>query len=731
MSGPQLVNLGALLISKGKGDPWDRTTELQNARANAVALVSQFATASPTDPKVFYFPEGRYYVGLPQGNPVEVVPPPPPPPLHEQPTPPPGFTASFGSTWFRYTSGEQMADLIIPPGATLCFGPGATLVPMAFTADEVRRYRTEAWIALRRAFLPEPERFRVRVEVQGAIDAPMSKIFDPYMDEDNVPSIMPQRSAGLVYFQRETVREVFPEWWGAIPMRGEDNPLTEGEVRRTTAALQASFDAAFNHRVTMPQRHYVDVPPTRPSLPVVLSNDYLIDRPLRVGLTLQQARARGSAVEAFPPNSAGFVMRGECGPTTRRGGGALLKASQWFQSELVPPGQGADARPPNLDEFGDSRSLLIVRARSACSLENVVFDAAEIAERCITVMTFRSAHHHALEGCELRNARYALLYVGGEFPPPDRVAGTMRYGQVIRTSLDPLAGQEELTSRYFSGGQDLADFRISRCRFLTGEGPGLLLPMVPFRKGAKRPGSARWKHGVVYRSEQGLASEFHGCVFEGRGSPMVLAVGGRLSFQNCSFRTDMLPGAAPVSQSVVPDQASYRWWNGTDIHIAGPFPEWLSSDLSGDPQFVFASTFTARNVESRSRQFLTTYPAHPDFMPHRRPVFASVTLIQVRHASDFPADDPSNHRPAIYWAGPRWDNCPLVLQSCLFSPLPSFGGSTPQNIFRGAVFIAPQGDPTLGDPRPVLLSGTRRVGGGALLGSTGSAIPAVMTIPSP
>jgi len=426
-------------------------------------------------------------------------------------------------------------------------------------------------------------------------------------------------------------------------------------------------------------------------------------------MTLAQAREQGTHTESYPPNQAGFVMRGECGPASSRGA-AMIKASRMFQPEEAPE---------RLPLFGDSSSLITLRLTTGLSIEDVVFDAAGVAMRCATVMTFSSAHHHSFEGCEFRDAEHTLLHLGGEFPATllsveDRVR-LMAPSDTIDASL-----------RYFSGGQDLGDLRVSRCHFKTGPGAGIRLLRAPFRKGDTLPG--RWKHAVVYRTEPGLGTEFHGCAFEGTASPMILGLGGRISFQSCSFRTDNLAEAAEVSRDIVGDQALLRSWNGTDIHLGAPFVEMLPPPqpvvATSQPtlQPVVATMLTARNVESRSRQFLTTYPSEAASEPYNAFAFASVTLIQVRHQSDF--DD---ERPAIYWAGPRNYGCPLVLQSCLFGPRPR--GTTAEHRFKGGVFVAPSRDAAPSFAlRPVLLIGTRRVGGGALLGSTLPTVPAVMLI---
>lgn len=468
---------------------WGTTQEFVAGEMNANYLRAVFNSFSRERPVRVYLPSGRYYIGLPATPEV---------------------------------SSEQEADLLVPDHVTLVFGPKATLVPLVYTKEliESRRLRDEDWLDARTR-LPESELWRVRIEVQGLLEADLDKIFDPFCEDDRnregLPSTdMPVRRGGTVFFTRDNLRAVYPEWWGAIPKRGDDGVLSDAEVRRTTVAIQSCIDAVLHHRLTLPRGGGQTL---RPSTEVVFANDYVIDRPIRLGMTLARARTETGLPftgDEYPFHQIGLSIRGLCGPATRRNGAALLLAAHNFEREEVFP----EVTP----RYGDSYSLMIVRTFGPVSIDNVIFDAAGVAERCLTVMTFTSTHHHVLEGCTFKNALYAQLYVGGEMP-------------------DEMGPIVPVRSRYFSGGQDLGDMRVSRCHFDTGAGPGKRLLRPPYRK--DMPVAGQWLHGVVYRAEPALGTEFFGCVFTGPATPMFLAIGGRLSFQRCFFKTNLLVAGNP------------------------------------------------------------------------------------------------------------------------------------------------------------------------------------------
>ena len=139
--------MGTPLESKLPRATWTPRDELLSGIRNAERLTPHLITAGapPRAPVVLYLPEGRYYLAFPAG--------------------------------LRGMPSEQMADFLIPANVTLRFGPGATLVPMALTETELsQNYPMGRDDFLRRRLsLPMSERLRVRIEVQGFIDAPITK----------------------------------------------------------------------------------------------------------------------------------------------------------------------------------------------------------------------------------------------------------------------------------------------------------------------------------------------------------------------------------------------------------------------------------------------------------------------------------------------------------------------------------------------------------------------------
>jgi hypothetical protein len=600
--------------------------------------------------------------------------------------------------------GEADVDILIPDNITLMMAPGAVLVPVGYSPEQVR-----ADSSLRREVLnwPESEKRKVRIEFQGTLAAPIMKIFEALMPSNSTVE------AGRIIFVRDRLRTVYPEWWGAVPLVDEQPP-SDDATRRTTAALQYAFDAAFNHRGT------------RTSIPVTLINDYAIDRPLRVGMTLSEVfgppiplpppapQPRPEQLPEFLGNSAGLVIHGECGPSTRSFGAAMIKAGPRFRVEDSPRvlADGSRIREPS--------SLMVIRVGVGVTVENVVFDANEFADRCVTLHSvargpsdYGQAHQQGFEGCEFRNARVELVHVGGELP------------QAVVDPIDSRARVNVVNRVYFSDGQDFSSLQFTRCRFNTGTREAAVAALMQDNQAFSNPlftkqpaGRLRWRIGLVLRTTPGLGMQIQGCTFVGPASPMILGLGGRLTIQDCAFRTDIIPPVggrdlvlSPTNiGTILPgDDARRRLWNGTDIYIAAPFTEVLPPDpVTGMPrrQTGQPTTFTARRIESRSRQFLSTYASDSvgALFPGTPLGASTVLLIQVRHRDSF-GDDP--FRPAIYWGGIRQNNNVLTLVSCLFGR-----GTGPQ----GAVFMPNASG------GPVVNVSSRRVGNTELLHTSESLI---------
>ncbi len=327
------------------------------------------------------------------------------------------------------------------------------------------------------------------------------------------------------------------------------------------------------------------------SIPVVLANDYAIDRPLRVGASA--AQAHGEAVDELTPNLLnGFILRGGCGPATRRLGAALIKAARGFSPAA------------SLGTVPEVSSMFVARTQVVVTVENVVFDANELANRCVTLVAAGGEvqHHTGFSGCDFRNARLELVWIGCETKTP-----TVESGGAV---LDLTAPGD---AAYFKQGKDLSSTRFTRCRFDTGtqgsiqetlrQLEGDLPPK--FTKGVGNAGI--WRIGVVFRAKESLGTEFHACTFTGPASPMILAIGGRLSLQNCAFRTELVnPPSMSRSSVVVPSMMTTldvgtdptvdfqrREWNGTDLFLAAGFSERYASGAT-------TSSRTSRKGDSTS-----------------------------------------------------------------------------------------------------------------------------------
>ncbi len=617
----------------------------------------------PPAPLVLYFPSGRYLIGRPSipmnlGGPL----------VHDP-------------------------DIYFPADITLKFAAGAQLVPMGYADVDGRPVSgSESWGGVRAIEgLQKSEALKVRIVVGGCIEAGIYPIFDALVHKDLETDTI--QEAGRILLRGNATRAVYPEWWNAVPLVNEEIP-SPPRVRRTTVALQMALDAAFNRRLPSIRGPGGSLP----SVPVMLLNDYAIDRPLRIGATMAQSRGRDRSDEDAPANvNVGMILRGECGPATRHFGAALIKASEHF----IP------SRAPS-DRYEEVSTMLALRTKTGVTVQNVVFDANEQAERCVTLSLSggrMASHHGGFEGCEFRNARRTLVHIGGEIV----------LGHAPRTGVDT-GGQmfADVSSLADTADQDFSGLRFVRCRFETGTPASVdataaqvraeLLPRdkLPITEPASNPVvPGYWRLGVLFHANESLPVAFHGCVFLGPANPMILGLGGRLSLQNCAFRTDLVPSLNGPGET--PD-SQFRQWNGSDFLCALALIEDGLQRPGSNPQPHGATSLTARHVESRSRQFLSTFEWP---LSANAKIFSSITLIHVRHESDFSATPDDLQRPAIYWGGPHVNNnTALVLMGCVF------GDRRGESPASGGVYV----DARAGNPiAPVVDLGSRRTRGAEVL----------------
>ena len=215
------------------------------------------------------------------------------------------------------------------PNITAIFSPGAVLHP---------------------ALAPEGSPVtNFHVYLDGNIQAGLHKIIDPPFRGG---VFEPRR--GRLVIQENRVREIYPEWWGAEPIR---QTASSADVD-SADALQSSFNCAF---------HEFD---RRSSIPVVLSGMYLLGRPLFIG-----QRPWMSSPEFPNSEIRSFILRGQTGPEHREAVGIGPHPS------FVPP-SGGDLHP---EEYG----LLIVRGPRGFLIENITFrgsrDDRRLAYSCLRV----------------------------------------------------------------------------------------------------------------------------------------------------------------------------------------------------------------------------------------------------------------------------------------------------------------------------------------------------------
>ncbi|MFO0651048.1 MAG: hypothetical protein U0326_32780 [Polyangiales bacterium] len=613
----------------------EHPSSLANANNNADALFNLLSDlySTPAKSGVLYFPPGRYYVGRPRT--------------------------------IRHWEASRLpfdADIQIPPGVTLRFAPGATLVPFNYGVDNEGDSRARA-PAGRFDLRPE-ESFKVQIEIQGTIEAGIHAIFDAVLQsraESASLGVSQLLSAGIIHLTRNNMREVHPEWWGAAPSgrpaRVED--LLATDVRRTTMALQETIEVAHTRR-SFP---YVREAPNLVAIPIVLTGRYVIDQELQIGERWKNAELRRGAVVdrefvAAGPNPdptrpyyrGGFVLRGARPPGRTGAGSATIAAhpTLFDENSDLSPGQSFRRVTPN------SGALLGVRDIAGWRIENVTFDASFSASRCLTV---HNPDHEAIqmigvEGCEFKHARHLLVMLGGEELPP----GDKRF----TVSGKPFEGAPSIQ---YSSNTDMLGFRMVRCRFDTGDVDTWRVPTIGLLTGGET-----LPRGVACRAGNALIFAFRQCVFTGVAAPMVHDVEGGTSFVGCFFDTKWVtPPTLPIEPIVRPDAAPTvdTLRAGVDILLDASVLQYIppegtppsSGTVSGwqSPPACFIKDCVSRSpmLVSNLRRFTSGNPTWP-----------SVQLINVEHIPTIPPGDPLP--PAILWAGATAAMGRLVLMGCRF-----------------------------------------------------------------
>lgn len=648
--------------------PYRATLSVGTAQDNADILfaILDFYSARQAGPQqtsaTLYFPPGRYEIGRPS-----------------QPL-------SIDRT-------ELLCDFVVPSNVALRFAVGATLVLLNYGRIESppRRPGGRSPVIARRthAVPGRPEdTFKVRMEIQGTIEAGIQTIFDCVMtdlrDPRNHGAVLgDEHAAGHVYFTRNNVaREVFPEWFGATTTDASTEPPV-AFVRRTTMALQEAIRVAHGRRKTLSYRNVrgrgigvvgelreVFSPPDgsvsprtlrnvtlidgeikvgdmliapggasgppngrwrfdatytqRPSIPITLTGTYVVDAELSVGYSLDESAGYVDALDAPFPD---WFHR----PNTN---GAVVRGVRG------PGPQGAGA--------------VTVRAAANFSTRPPVDHVLPRAQRALlntaSLLAVRGAFGTTIEGISFEGGFVAprcvtLQVSGGGQSQSLRLAdcALRRAGrELLHMGGDfpkAIPGDVGLVkelyndNKHWSGNHDLLNTQVIRCAFDTGaveerRARGVTEPTV----------------GVMYRTGQSLSVEFSRCVFRGAAAPMFHAWSLRFTLRECTFDTRHDGEVRGLKE-------------GTDIFFDNPRNE--SADVTRS-FFIKPAAAMIKNVTSRSPRFITT------FTDARRgsPVHSAIQLINVVHAPTLGATE--RMLPAIYWAGTARVFGRLVLTGCRF-----------------------------------------------------------------
>ena len=604
------------------------------------------------------------------------------------------------------TNSEVDADLRVDPRVTLIFMPGGQLVPLSYAPGEPG-YRRPRWQS-------DTARYKVRIEVQGSIDAGVQQIFDVFVHPAFTDIDGRSPEAGTVFFTRPLVGQIYPEWFGAVPAKGNPDALTDNEVRRTTRALQAALDAAHGKmalpdyrasaRATGTVTHYVldeigrgfvagplngvhvtsdgemiyrsrtrlpferrmetststelflfkfEAAVNRPAIPVVLNNDYVIDDELWVGVPKNaESQPRPLLERVFSPrNGSGFVLRGNRGASNSPSGNARIIARRG--AVFAGQSQGSASKYPD-----DHPGVVGVFSNRPLYDDTSMLSIRGTPGFTIEDVTFDANGAAprcvtvADTGGGLQNGGFeGCGFIGAS-------AELVHCGAELRLPDGAVAditfsAYFATSNRIWEAQHDLSHLRFARCRFET------VTHRTP-------DGDHESATGVFFYAGQSLGVEFRGCAFKGPGNPMVHVLAGRISFNECHFATTALDDAFQRAR-IDPEKTTT---NGVDIFLDNPPYQQV---FAGAPVSVgpMSPCIYARDVTSESPQFLTTFTQPP----HYQSTDAGTVLQNVRHFAPSDRDQPS-----VYWLGPGRAVSILDVMGCEF---PRWRGGNPVHIASG------------------------------------------------
>lgn len=601
------------------------------ANRNARRLQAMIDALDAGGGGTLYFPPGRYYLGRAREP--------------GRPAPSTQFTSGASSE-----GSTEAPDILVPPDVVLEFAPGAVLVPMNF---EAARSNLRA-----RAGRPD-EAPLVIIEVQGPIRAGLHELFATtlYPRVDAFP-YEPELRAGKVVFTGGRVREVYPEWWGALTQttgsrQGPTSPQLYGGHWgvRNQRALQAAIDAGHTDRYRV-ARNAAGVPQSvegrprwrqEPTIPVVAMYEYYIEGELKVGLTAALAALDDGRAHVNP---APFVMKGGAEPSR---GNRTLRAIEdpevWRRTGLPSA------------HWGD-RPMLSMDGVSSFYLEGVSFDGDNFVQRVVNLRLGVRGGLGEFKRCVFMNLRNS----------PEATLVT------VDSALRDAAAEAD--------AEDPVHLAFTVCRMTP-----IVLNYRP-NGDADIPGYIVYAprvRGLLLDCDAHCSVEIRACHLQGVCDPMIHARRGRFALNECVFHSNRrVQTPHPLTRS----SADWRrFWNstsGTDIFIDRPRPVRGADDAP--------ASFTARELESQSFQFVSTWMDGDPLPPERRArpsapgPTASYVILNAHHtaapagSSDLDQSqgdvtgggaDPhplssKQFRPSISWEGPGQMGCHLVVMGVCF-----------------------------------------------------------------
>lgn len=543
----------------------------------------------------------------------------------------------------------------VVPNVTIVFAPGARL-------------------ELRVASGQVNDRFAdVSVTIQGGLQAGPFRIVNATMQAGR-----PNDRGGLI-FQTDTVREVYPEWWGAEP----------SDVRQANGgfdsadSIQSCFDAAI---------HGMQY---GPAIPIIFSGVYEISRPLYVGYREWALTQIPSQRPRFANNELDpFKIIGRTGPSSR--GRPTLAPHENFSRQLWSPASTSVSSVPVED-----LSLLIIRGPSGFSIEGVSFEGTRLdgfiddaAASPSNPFPLRAQAIERVFSCvRLERHQRATLGPNGQVIGGGSAQGSRFYRCRFAGAVGPQVQIGEYRNPYqppdqtlrLTGGQDLLGLVFEHCLFASAVRP------PEFRSARFKwdsvAASTQWlRDGVYFRANNTLRLHFVDCFWHGMMRTGIRAFSGSLTITNCNFHI----GRMPIPNSVgVENDSRYSVASDPMRHSGDGnfvFSESIHETIArGRPKIVDArdngcniyvesfgygpntGQFTAgifvRGVESQSWRFLSSFPAttftvasaaFPGFDVYLEDVHhsAAVTTDFVPVSREDPLDALYIVPPGIEWLGP-------------------------------------------------------------------------------